>query len=151
CDAGGALGGIAAAELHGRSGRVSRVEDALKKLRESGATPPPVTPDNLSPPLARNPPPAAPKRSAVPAAQKKKVTVEGDRHTISQEELIAGGLLAPFEQAVAVGDEFRRIKRPLIANAIGETAGAGNIANRNVIMIASAMPGAGKTFCAVNL
>src|SRR5690606_30848694 len=45
----------------------------------------------------------------------------------------------------------RRIKRPLIANAIGETAGAGNIANRNVIMIASAMPGAGKTFCAVNL
>jgi exopolysaccharide/PEP-CTERM locus tyrosine autokinase len=121
---------------------VSRVEDALKKLRESGAAPPPV---------ARSNPPPAPKRSAVPVAQKKKVTVDGERHAVSQEELFAGGLLAPFEQALAVADEFRRIKRPLIANAIGETAGSTSVPNRNVIMIASAMPGAGKTFCAVNL
>jgi exopolysaccharide/PEP-CTERM locus tyrosine autokinase len=122
---------------------VSRVEDALKKLRESGAAPPPVA--------RSNPPPAPPKRSAVPVAQKKKVTVEGEKHAVSQEELIAGGLLAPFEQAGAVADEFRRIKRPLILNAIGETAGSTSVPNRNVIMIASAMPGAGKTFCAVNL
>src|SRR5690606_17848643 len=60
-----------------------------------------------------------------------------------------GGLLAPVDQAVSVADEFRRIKRPLIGNAIRSRPGAA--ANQNVIMIASGLPGAGKTFCSVNL
>jgi len=48
-----------------------------------------------------------------------------------------------------VADEFRRIKRPLIVNA---TQGLGHASDHmNVIMVASAMPKAGKTFCSVNL
>ncbi len=48
-----------------------------------------------------------------------------------------------------MADEFRKIKRPLIANATKADPEAD--ARMNLIMIASAMPGAGKTFCSVNL
>src|SRR5690606_26392939 len=88
-------------------------------------------------------------RSAVPIAWKKKVAIEGEKHPVSQEDLMREGLLAPLDQASAVADEFRRIKRPLIANAI--RSGPDALPHQNVIMIASGQPGAGKTFCSVNL
>ena len=116
---------------------MSRIEDAVRKLQDSG-----VEPGETARVLS-------PRRSAVPLARKKKVAIVGDKHPVSQEELIRGGLLAPVDQAVSVADEFRRIKRPLIGNAIRSRAGAA--ANQNVIMIASGLPGAGKTFCSVNL
>jgi exopolysaccharide/PEP-CTERM locus tyrosine autokinase len=78
---------------------------------------------------------------------RKKVEVQGPKHHVSQEDLIRGGLLVPLDHAAPVADEFRRIKRPLIANAVSATGGT----HPNVIMIASALPGAGKTFCSVNL
>lgn len=124
---------------------MSRIEDVLKKLRSGGATagagPSSAAPSSAGALIARG--------SAVPIARKKKVAIEGEKHHVSQQALIEGGLLAPFEQAVAVADEFRRIKRPLIANAL--RTGPGATPNQNVIMIASGMPGAGKTFCSVNL
>jgi len=116
---------------------VSRIEDALKKLR--GAAP--------SPPAAAESPRAH--RVAVPIVRKKKITVDGEKHHVSPDDLMRGGLLAPLDHAVAVADEFRRIKRPLIANAL--RAGPGAVAHQNVIMIASGLPGAGKTFCSINL
>ena len=82
---------------------MSRIEDALKKLRKQ-------TPEVSA--AAKTTP-----RSSIPIASKKKVTVEGEKHHVAQADLIAGGLLAPFDQATAVADEFRRIKRPLIVNA----------------------------------
>jgi protein-tyrosine kinase len=114
---------------------MSRIEDALRKLQgraESAAAPP-----------------HAEARSPIPVARKKKIVVEGDRHHVSPEDLMRGGLLAPIDQAVSVTDEFRRIKRPLIANAMRK--GPEATPNQNVIMIASGLPGAGKTFCSVNL
>ena len=119
---------------------MSRIEDALKKMRSEvagGA----VAPSSGAALGGR--------ASAVPIARKKKVTIEGEKHHVSQQALIEGGLLAPFEQAVSVADEFRRIKRPLIANAL--KTGPEAALHQNVIMIASGLPGAGKTFCSVNL
>ncbi len=113
---------------------MSRIEDALNKLRRPGV------PGSAATPTARSP---------VPIASKKKVTVEGEKHHVSPTDLMAGGLLAPLDQAIGVADEFRKIKRPLIANAT--KVGPEAVDGMNVIMIASAMPGAGKTFCAVNL
>ena len=113
---------------------MTKIEDALRKLQRRPAQSP--TESSLGVP-----------RSAIPLAQKKKITVDRAKHHVSQEELIRGGLLAPHGQATSVADEFRRIKRPLIANAAKSSAEVAT----NVIMIASAMPGAGKTFCAVNL
>jgi exopolysaccharide/PEP-CTERM locus tyrosine autokinase len=47
-----------------------------------------------------------------------------------------------------IAEDFRRIKRPLLGNAFG-IDGRGDA--QNLIMVTSAMPGAGKTFTAMNL
>lgn len=81
--------------------------------------------------------------------RKKKVTVEGSKYAVDQKQLVNAGLLAPMDHAEPVADEFRRIKRPLIANAKqSQDEGANHM---NVIMITSALPNAGKTFCSINL
>jgi exopolysaccharide/PEP-CTERM locus tyrosine autokinase len=115
---------------------MSRIEDALKKLQ-----------NRQSQPASGHPASREPVRSAVPIAPNKKVSVDGVKHHVSQADLIDGGLLAPPEQALPMADEFRKIKRPLLANAAQGDAGS----HMNIIMIASALPGAGKTFCSVNL
>jgi protein-tyrosine kinase len=109
---------------------MSRIEEALKKL-QTGASP--------AADLAR---------ATAPPASKKKVQIESRKHHVDRQHLIRAGLLAPAGHARSVIDEFRRVKRPLIDNAVR----ADRVApNQNVIMIASGLPGAGKTFCAVNL
>lgn len=144
---------------------MSRVEDALKKLKKrveasapAGAgsakphgygTPASVAADrHATAPVAESRSSSSPRVPVVSVARKK-VEVGGEKHHVSQEQLISGGLLAPLDQAIPVADEFRRIKRPLIANV--EQQEQGQAGHMNVIMIASSLPGAGKTFCAVNL
>jgi len=47
------------------------------------------------------------------------------------------------------GDEYSRIKRPLLSNAFGKTA---HITERgNLILVTSSLPGEGKTHTAINL
>ncbi len=48
----------------------------------------------------------------------------------------------------AVAEDFRIIKRPLLRNARGEDT---SIKHGNLIVVTSALPGEGKTYCAVNL
>lgn len=48
-----------------------------------------------------------------------------------------------------VSQQFRRIKRPVLNIAFG--AGSEDAENSNVIMVASALPKTGKTFCSFNL
>ena len=87
--------------------------------------------------------------SVIPIAHKKKVEISGKKHHLDENELIHGGVLAPLDQAIPVADEFRRIKRPVIDNAMKhDSAGSDHM---NLIMVTSPMPGAGKTFCSVNL
>ena len=63
--------------------------------------------------------------------------------------MAASGLLVPSQSRNLLANEFRVIKRPLIANAMGK--GATPIPNGNLIMVTSALPGEGKSFTAVNL
>lgn len=65
------------------------------------------------------------------------------------EAISAAGILVPNVARSQLADEFRVIKRPLIANAIGK--GAAPILNGNLIMVTSALPGEGKSFTAINL
>lgn len=81
--------------------------------------------------------------------RKKKVAIEGPKHKVDPQLLIKAGLLAPMDHAEPVADEFRRIKRPLITNATKSLEMGGD--HMNVIMITSALPNAGKTFCSINL
>jgi receptor protein-tyrosine kinase len=59
------------------------------------------------------------------------------------------GVVSPDAEKSQVAEEFRIIKRPLIANAFGQ--GAARVKNGNLIMVTSSLPGEGKSFCAINL
>jgi len=59
------------------------------------------------------------------------------------------GLIPPADEERRLSYQYRKIKRPLIANAIGR--GASRMPMGYVIMLASALPGEGKSFTAVNL
>lgn len=58
------------------------------------------------------------------------------------------GMITPDGGRSAIAEEFRHIKRPLIENAFRKN---NPIRHGNLIMVTSAMPGEGKTFCAINL
>lgn len=73
----------------------------------------------------------------------------GPRVSIDLERLRAAGMLAPQKHAARLAEEYRRIKRPLLHNAVGEARQS--LPNGNLIMVASAVPGDGKTFTALNL
>jgi exopolysaccharide/PEP-CTERM locus tyrosine autokinase len=65
------------------------------------------------------------------------------------DKLRAASLLPPLRQEHELTEQFRQIKRPLIASATGRSGT--RIANGNLIMLASAEPGEGKTFASINL
>lgn len=89
------------------------------------------------------------------AARRRELAAEGDAaapaHTIviNQDVLRIAGLLPPSHQERELAQQFRRIKRPLINNALGR--GVARLAHGNLIMVASAVPGEGKTFTSLNL
>ena len=63
--------------------------------------------------------------------------------------LEASGFITPNVKESKLLHEFRVIKRPLIQNALGK--GAAPVANGNLIMVTSALPGEGKSFVSLNL
>lgn len=68
---------------------------------------------------------------------------------IDRPALRAAGLLAPEAQERTLADQYRIIKRPLLDNA--SRSGADALVAGNLIMVASALPGDGKTTTAINL
>jgi len=71
------------------------------------------------------------------------------RVELDLDALAANGIVSPNAPRTQVADQYRVIKRPLIRNAMGK--GAASVANGNLIMITSALPGEGKSFTAINL
>lgn len=68
---------------------------------------------------------------------------------IQLEALRARGFVTPEGDQERIGQEFRVIKRPLLENAFGRNAA--HVRNGRRVMITSAFPSEGKTFCAINL
>jgi len=66
------------------------------------------------------------------------------------DRLEAAGYLPEDYEASCQFNEFRRIKRPILKKAFLEEKTEGELP-RNLVMISSAIPGEGKTFCAINL
>ena len=122
---------------------MSKIHEALRKLQKQGGDPAGKGGKNTPQSSRRIP------ETVIPIARKKKVEIAGDKHHLDEEALIRGGLLAPLDQAIPVAGEFRRIKRPLIDNALKHSFEHDD--HMNLIMVASPLPGAGKTFCSVNL
>ncbi len=72
------------------------------------------------------------------------VDIEVDRANLRD-----AGFLAPENYERQLAEEYRRIKRPLLANAFG--IGVPKIEFGNLIMVASALSGEGKTHTCINL
>jgi exopolysaccharide/PEP-CTERM locus tyrosine autokinase len=68
---------------------------------------------------------------------------------LDQEALRDAGLIAPEYHAELLANQYRDIKRPLIAHAFGKRAT--RVENGNLIMVTSAVAGEGKTFTSINL
>jgi exopolysaccharide/PEP-CTERM locus tyrosine autokinase len=73
---------------------------------------------------------------------------ESRRIDIDLVRLRAAGFITPDTPGSLTAEEFRVLKRPLLANVMGPAA---PIRNANLIMVTSALPGEGKSFTAVNL
>jgi protein-tyrosine kinase len=69
--------------------------------------------------------------------------------SIDQDALRVAGLLAPRHEERQIAGQYRQIKRPLIAAAMGK--GRESPPDGRLIMVTSALPGEGKTFTAINL
>ena len=86
--------------------------------------------------------------AATPAETATPMPCRGDRAVcIDVPALRESGLLAPEADQRQLAEEYRIIKRPLLAGLKGENP----LRFGNVIVVASALPGEGKTFTAINL
>ena len=68
---------------------------------------------------------------------------------VDNEALRDAGLIAPEYHEQLLANQYRDIKRPLIAHAFGKRVT--QIEGGNLIMVSSALPGEGKTFTSINL
>jgi protein-tyrosine kinase len=137
---------------------MSLVERALKKLQESkqsvrpavGVVSSEVSPRTIDLELRQA---AEREVAAVRELVQVSSTRAHERPTkivqIDRDALRAMDLLPPVEMERQIGSQYQQVKRPLIASAAGR--GGTAIPNGNVIMLASALPGEGKTFTSVNL
>ncbi len=128
---------------------MSFVEQALKKMQaaargggdEAGPRAMPTGPVAA---LGR-----APETSIAAVGQRRAAAGGGRILNINRGNLRAAGLIPPESQERQLAQQYRQIKRPLIANAIGR--GTPRLDRGQLIMVASALPGEGKSFTSLNL
>ena len=140
---------------------MSIIEKALDKLGPKAAVvdeaPPPAASDTagLVEQAARR---AAPAPSTAPeiTASTQAVRVQTPASEAQQasrqivinfDKLRARGLLTSEDERSQMAEEYRMIKRPILANAFG----ANPVKNGNMVMVTSALPGEGKSFSTINL
>ena len=121
----------------------------LEQLRQAGVTVPEIE-THTSAGMARAaavaeaikpPPPLAP-LIAEPTVVSRKIELD-------LQMIAAAGIVVPNSPRSKMADQFRVIKRPLIANALGK--GSSPLKHANLIMVTSAMAGEGKSFTSINL
>lgn len=126
--------------------------------------PPPVNPQvgvadapaPFAPPPAagREPPPVVPVTARAQAAQmasgRHAQVFRGHFHPIDRHHLREQGLIEPEGPITGLLEEFRIVKRQLLLTAAESRLGRG-APHGERILVCSALPGEGKTFCSVNL
>lgn len=135
---------------------MSIVERAADKLRQTNPEPPPESKgtvaaaptrrirDHVAAAGQRHT--AAPRTPAPPQPQ----AAPSARLAVDFSKLRRSGLVPAAAAETMVAREYQRIKRPLLANAAGDVQAPGMV-DANRFMVASAIPGEGKTFTSFNL
>jgi receptor protein-tyrosine kinase len=127
-----------------RRDRASSVEKAVEKMGEGA-----VTNDDSSLNARSGGIGAYSDQTAVES--KPEEPAKSSRHvTIDHDALRAAGIICADSERSLIAEEFRMIKRPLILKAFDNNASDSKKPG-NLVMVTSARPGDGKTFCAVNL
>lgn len=116
---------------------IEQAAQRLEQLRQAGAD----VPDTPPAPEALHSE-QKPLKGSKPSALSRRVEIDLDA-------LTRAGIVSPNAPRSQIADQYRVIKRPLIQNAMGK--GASAVANGNLIMVTSSLPGEGKTFTAINL
>jgi len=143
---------------------IEQAAERLEQLRQAGIPFPEVAP---APPglrrkeeepevfLAGDPShekgPLGPSTGLSPAEPSAKATAPSPslRIEFDLDGLAAANVVTPSAPRSQIADEFRVVKRPLLANA--KARGAKAPANANLIMVTSAVAGEGKSFTSINL
>lgn len=115
------------------------IERAASKLR-SGQSPEKVSEE---PDLVARSAEASDLKVVPPSGSKSR------REQIDFAHLSELGFITPDQEPTRIAEEFRIIKRQLLLKAFG--TGDKAIPNGNLIMVTSAQPREGKTFCSINL
>lgn len=133
---------------------IEKAAQRLEQLRKAGAPLPGdrphpgdfATPHSMqaSVPSVASAPTASSGAAGSPHQRPESKTVHIDLTALG-----ASGFVTPNVRRSATTEQYRVIKRPLLDNATGK--GASLVANGNLIMVTSALPGEGKSFTAINL
>jgi Mrp family chromosome partitioning ATPase len=127
---------------------VPPVPQALRRPAPAAA-PAAAAPQHAAPAAPQPPVQAAPAPAPEPAAPPpppRAVAFSGPSVRIDREHLRDGGLIVPEDPVTGLLEEFRIVKRELLADA---RTGASALARR--ILVCSPHTGEGKTYCATNL
>jgi exopolysaccharide/PEP-CTERM locus tyrosine autokinase len=114
---------------------IEKAAQRLEQLRSAGV---------VLPEMGSEPPPHAAGDSPLTAGSPISKVVQVDVGALA-----AAGFITPQASRSAITDQFRIIKRPVLENALGKNSAL--IANGNLVMVTSALPGEGKSFTAINL
>jgi protein-tyrosine kinase len=121
---------------------MSLVERTLKKMQESKAAQRGET-AKVAPAAG-----AVPPRAPTPSPDRPPMPIETTRVvSIDRARLREMDLLPPTDMERRIASQYRQIKRPLVASVLSGNLGPAG----HVIMMASALPGEGKTFTSINL
>jgi exopolysaccharide/PEP-CTERM locus tyrosine autokinase len=134
---------------------MSLIEQALERMRQGATTPFGRQPANERPVTVQGKP--RPSNWTFARFVEQPPEPAGPDPTVEHKRMVhvdlaalrAAGLLPPESRERLVARQFRSIKLPLVEKA--SPAGADFEPQASLIMVASALPGEGKTFCAVNL
>ena len=131
---------------------MSKIQDALRKIQgtQSGGS------------TATQSKPLSEQEPTVPSQFAKLTTIEVDPNDsqvledlrlieIDRVVLRQNGFLAPEAQERSMADQYRLIKRPILENVRLQVPPQEGVSPMNLIMVASALSGDGKTFTCINL